>query len=80
MQIKKFLEKNGTSYSEFAKKVAGTPTSVFRYIKGTRFPDRDTLKKIYKETNGQVTPNDFFLDEEDLKQKSLLDRIRKVGW
>ena len=80
MHIKKFLEKSGTYYSDFAKKVAVTPTSVFRYIKGTRLPDKDTLKKIYKETDGQVTPNDFFLSEEDLKQKSLLDRIRKVGW
>jgi len=80
LHIEKFLKKSGQSYREFASKVAVTPTSVFRYIKGTRLPDKETLKRIYKETEGQVTPNDFFLDEEDHQKKNWLDRIRKGGW
>jgi len=83
LQIEQFLKKTGQTYKDFAIKVAVSPVTVFRYIKRTRTPDRETLRKIYTETDGAVTPNDFFVDDlmpEEEQKKSLLDRIRRIGW
>ena len=49
----------------FAKKISVSPVSLSRYISGDRFPEKQILIKIFKETEGLVTPNDFVFSENE---------------
>ena len=35
-------------------------TNIMRYIRGTRIPNKEIMKVIFKKTNGKVTPYDFY--------------------
>lgn len=60
MQLSSYLKKSGVTAAEFAKRIEVDKTTVYRYIRGERIPNRDALSKIMKETDGAVTANDFF--------------------
>lgn len=60
MKLAAYLECNDISPAEFAGRISVHETSVYRYLRGERIPNRDTLERIHLETNGQVTANDFF--------------------
>lgn len=60
MTLKDWLAAKGVSVPEFASRISRTPEAVRRYAAGERIPDRDTMPLIARETEGEVTANDFF--------------------
>jgi len=60
MRLDTFLSKYGLSPADFAKRIGVSRTSVVRYVNKTRRPDWPVLERIKLETNGLVTPEDFF--------------------
>lgn len=48
------------STAEFARRIGMPQPTVHRYAKGERIPEPDAMSKIVAETNGLVTPNDFY--------------------
>ena len=73
MNIKKFLKTFGITSKEFAKKIDISPVSLSRYINGERIPEKNIINKIYKESNGLVDANDFFLNKRNANDISLID-------
>jgi len=65
MTLKEYLDENKiSSLTEAAKyfNLSGKnpSTNIMRYIRGTRIPNKEIMKVIFKKTNGKVTPNDFY--------------------
>jgi DNA-binding transcriptional regulator YdaS (Cro superfamily) len=58
MLLSAYLEQTGKTYSQFATEIGVEPTTVYRWIRGDRFP-RKHLQDIAKATKGKVTANDF---------------------
>ena len=68
MILKEYLKLNKISNKEFANTIGISPVSLSRYINGERIPEKDIFLKIFKKTNGFVSPNDFyFIKKEDLE-------------
>ena len=65
MKLKKYLTTNKMTYSDMAEKLGLSISSVHHFCVGKRIPCRKTMRKIYKVTDKQVEPNDFY----DLKQE-----------
>ena len=47
----------------FAERIGRTPSMVTDYCNGAAWPDRETMEAILRETQGDVTPNDFLQGE-----------------
>ncbi len=61
MQLGPWLKTNSINAVEFGRRIGlKEPNSIYRYIQGTRRPATRMIEAIFKETNGAVTPNDFF--------------------
>lgn len=60
MRLHNYLEREGLSATDFARKVGVSQSTISRYLKGLRHPERDTMLAIRKATSGAVQPNDFF--------------------
>ena len=60
MKLSDFFKINKTKVNDFAMQVGVVRSAVYSYAKGEKVPSRETMQKIYKLTNGQVTPNDFY--------------------
>lgn len=43
----------------FAERIGVTPTMITEYAEGRIWPGRDKMEAICRETDGQVTANDF---------------------
>lgn len=61
MKQRQYRERLKLPANAFAAKVGVTPSAISRYEAG-RMPDIRALIKIYNATDGQVTPNDYFMD------------------
>lgn len=59
MKLSQFLSDHKMSVAEFATRIGVRRQAVHRYQQG-RIPDRETMEMIIRETNGTVTPNDFY--------------------
>lgn len=59
MNLKEYLKANEITSETFAKSLGFSHGGVLKWITGERFPRPRVLAKIEKETNGQVTANDF---------------------
>ena len=59
MKLDVYLSMSDLSVAEFAARLGVHRMTVYRYCDGTRQPKLSVLRKIYRTTNGQVTPNDF---------------------
>ncbi len=71
MNLKQFLKLKKISHADFAKNLNISPISLSRYIGGQRLPEKNILLKINDLTDGLVTPNDFYLfNEQELKLDS----------
>ncbi len=71
MNLKQFLKLKKISNADFAKNLNISPISLSRYIGGQRLPEKNILLKINDLTDGLVTPNDFYLfNEQELKLDS----------
>jgi len=60
MDLKTYLEANELSISAFANRIGVEHETVRRYLRGERLPTRRVMQVIVRETNGHVTPNDFY--------------------
>jgi transcriptional regulator with XRE-family HTH domain len=64
MTLEHFLTTEGLSLGEFARRIgARNARTVQRYVKGLRTPSYGMMRAIQRETDGKVTPNDFFPEE-----------------
>lgn len=60
MTLKDWLAENEVSRAEFGRRIERSIEAVRRYETGERVPDKETMSRIFRETDGAVTPNDFF--------------------
>lgn len=51
------------SKGDFAKSIGKTAGTVTAYIDGRAWPGREAMESIVRETNGEVTANDFLQAE-----------------
>jgi transcriptional regulator with XRE-family HTH domain len=72
MKLADYLDKRGVSPSRFASEAGLQPSTVIRILSGARpTPGIETLAKIMRASNGEVTPNDFanaFLEQSETQQ------------
>lgn len=62
MTLADYLTRHGISDADFAARLRLNTTSIIRYRVGTRIPRRALMVRIYNETGGAVTPNDWYPD------------------
>lgn len=60
MKLQEYLSKTETSQRKFAARVGITESAMSQYIKQGRIPAHEIIKKIHRETEGQVQPNDWY--------------------
>lgn len=60
MKLEAWLASTGTKDVEFARRIGVSRVTLFRFKTGRRIPDRESMAAIASETEGAVTPNDFF--------------------
>ncbi len=61
MKLDSYLSKNNIKAKDFAERIGlKSKASISRYISGERIPTPDVMARITKETDGQVTANDFY--------------------
>lgn len=58
--LAKYLDSAGMTEAAFAAKLGVSQVTINRYVKGKRFPDRDTILRIEELTGGAVKPADWF--------------------
>lgn len=61
MTLLDWLRENSVTLTEFAHQAQISRVQyVWKYVKGTAIPSAPNMMKIFKATNGSVTPNDFY--------------------
>jgi len=60
MTLTDYLETTGTTETAFAAALGVSQVTVHRYVKGKRFPDKDTILRVEVLTKGAVRPADWF--------------------
>ena len=68
MILKKWLRSQGLKVDDFAEKINVSRGAVLKLISGERYPRFEYLNRIYNETQGVVTPNDFFTNEKKIEK------------
>jgi transcriptional regulator with XRE-family HTH domain len=58
--LKDWLEREGISKAEFARRLGCSAATMGRAVEGTHIPHVDLMQKIYRLTKGEVQPNDFY--------------------
>lgn len=71
MQLSTYLQAHNLTYEKFGALLNVAPISIYRYVKGKRFPTHEVLAKIKNLTDGQVTYEDFPLKKRAKKLKSI---------
>lgn len=66
MKLKRYLALNAVKQKDFAARIGEKPARICLYCLGQRIPRPDVMRKIFAATNGAVTPNDFFLSDEQI--------------
>lgn len=64
MKLHEYLAKKKQKTSDLARHLDLSHTIVLRWVKGTRIPRPENMRKIVAYTNGEVMPNDFYQMEE----------------
>ena len=67
MKLRVYRSISNLTQKQLARRLGVTELSVIKYEAGNNIPSRDVMLKIYVETEGAVTPNDFY----DLEQIGL---------
>lgn len=70
MRLAAFLAKKNLSEAQFARLVEAPRSSVHKWLNGT-VPSVRHMRAIYRETDGAVSPNDFY---------GLRRRASREGW
>lgn len=60
MKLADYLNETNTTVTAFARKIDEAQETVSRYVNGQRIPRPAIMSKIVVETEGRVTPNDFY--------------------
>tara|TARA_R100001198_G_C5241061_1_gene218482 strand:- start:1886 stop:2077 length:192 start_codon:yes stop_codon:yes gene_type:complete len=60
MKLREYLMENAISTPKFAKKLGVKLTTMNSYRYDVSIPNKTNMKKIYKATEKQVKPNDFY--------------------
>ena len=65
MELKDYLKTNKITQTKFVETLAEkdliiTQGAINKWVNGDRIPRKKEMSIIYKSTNGQVTPNDFY--------------------
>ena len=66
MKLNEFLALNAVKQKDFAARIDERATAINKYCLGQRIPRPDVMRKIFAATGGAVTPNDFFLSDEQI--------------
>lgn len=61
MKLEDWMRDRDMTDSQMAKRIDCSRTAVTMYRNGHRIPHPDIARKIFQETDGAVTPNDFIL-------------------
>jgi transcriptional regulator with XRE-family HTH domain len=61
MTLQEWLLDRNVSQSELARAIGVAPSTVTKYVQGTRIPRREVLIKICEHTDDAVGPADFYL-------------------
>ena len=70
MELKKYLEKEGLSQTEFAKKLGVTSARISQIVNRKRNPSVFLMVAIEEITNGNVTMRELFTPEAPSRLKS----------
>lgn len=65
MQLSEWLRLTKTRRSKFARQIGASPGYVTQICSGACWPGREMASAIYRETEGQVRPEDFFRPPKD---------------
>ncbi|TWB39707.1 helix-turn-helix domain-containing protein [Nitrospirillum pindoramense] len=60
MTLADYLQAQGLTAAEFARRIGRSRSTVGRWCAGLRHPDAAAMRAIMEETKGAVMPNDFF--------------------
>jgi len=61
MELGHFLEKHSITCEQFASEIgASHRATIYRWINGTRMPNKEFMPKIVSATGGKVQPQDFY--------------------
>ena len=60
-----WIKSHGLSLDEFARRVGVTHAQLSRVINRKRRPSFQLMERIRAETNGEITPDDFFTTEDE---------------
>lgn len=74
MKLADYLTHKKLGRSEFARLIGVSPTIVTQWCAGEAWPSADTAERIYRATDGAVTPNDF-LAEKMIRQAEALINV-----
>ncbi len=59
MKLRAYRKLNRFTVDAFAKRLAASRGAVLKWERGERTPSPDMMRRIFSETGGAVTPNDF---------------------
>lgn len=65
MKLRDYLRENKISVAKFSQLCEIPIPSMRSWVYGDKLPRPDAMNKIYGETQGKVTPNDFILSVDD---------------
>lgn len=60
MKLSSYLEWRGQTQREFGERVNANASTICRVASGEHVPGPQLIARIYVETDGHVTPNDFY--------------------
>lgn len=70
MKLADYLAQKGIRFSAFGKQIGLTGEAVRLLANGKRSPSARTSRRIFLETSGAVTPNDFLATGSDTERRS----------
>lgn len=64
MKLREYIKNNNFTIESFSDLCNVSYTTFIKWVYAKRIPSKNYMKIIYKKTNGEVTPNDFYnIDE-----------------
>ena len=60
MKLREYIKNNNFTIESFSDLCNVSYTTFIKWVYDKRIPSKNYMKIIYKKTNGEVTPNDFY--------------------
>lgn len=60
MKLKEYIKNNNFTLESFSDLCDVSYSTIIKWVYAKRIPSRNYMITIYKRTNGEVTPNDFY--------------------